>query len=723
MYGIAQKILANPAKYSLQQLTDGVQSGVIPAYIGIPLIQERIQDEKEAQAMPMAQNQPPIAEQVLAESSGIDKLPSGLPQSYAGGGIIAFANGGMFDEEDNEDEDGDYEKEMSRAMEMIESLRARVSNLKGAQDAFNLEGGIEALMPALMATESKEGVSVKRGNEPSKSIERQSSSISQPSDLEKLIALVQQKESGGRRNDREGNVLTSPKGAMGEMQVMPGTARDPGFGITPARAGDLDDLARVGKEYFAKMMQRYGDPKLAAVAYNWGPGNTDKWLMAGADPSRLPDETRNYIKGFDQGGIVGLAGGDLIIPPADDLEKQKDMLRRMRRIESARAAFNTLPAAEAATTAAAEAPKAVSGIRSLLGRLALPLGIATTGYEATKAYMDKKQKEELEKYGPEPELTEEEIARASKPAFMGDVSMSPKVQKERGIKALAPLSYTPAGEAIFGPHPGNKLPPKLAAPASTTPAVVPTEEMQLKPLETVQVGSEPVAAVEAPVEQSATSTPESDYMDELRRQIAEGRAAMKNQREIDNYMSLLSAGLGMLGGTSPYAAANIGAGAMQGIGAYQRAAQLRGADERGLLSAQLGLGKLAGYDAYKQEALGLRKDIAEAERLRKTEAGKDAAAAKAAALTERQRKTDEDILTNMDRQAEKLVESSGKLAALENIGRPADEIARAKKRMIDDLLMQNKRYQSIYNRLYPGITESFGESKIREYDPKTGQLK
>jgi hypothetical protein len=108
-------------------------------------------------------------------------------------------------------------------------------------------------------------------------------------------------------------------------------------------------------------------------------------------------------------------------------------------------------------------------------------------------------------------------------------------------------------------------------------------------------------------------------MAELRRQIAEGRAGMKNQREIDNYMSLLSAGLGMLGGTSPYAAANIGAGAMQGIGAYQRAAQLRGADERGLLSAQLGLGKLAGYDAYKQEALGLRKDIAEQELLRKKE--------------------------------------------------------------------------------------------------------
>jgi hypothetical protein len=94
MAGIAQKILANPAKYSLQQLRQGVENGIIPAYIGIPIIQERIQEQKEAQAMPMAQNQPPIAEQVLAESSGIDNLPSGLPQSYAGGGIIAFEEGG-----------------------------------------------------------------------------------------------------------------------------------------------------------------------------------------------------------------------------------------------------------------------------------------------------------------------------------------------------------------------------------------------------------------------------------------------------------------------------------------------------------------------------------------------------------------------------------------------------------------------------------------------------
>ena len=47
MQGIAQKILANPAKYSIEQLTQGVQNGVIPAYVGIPLIQEKIKEQKE----------------------------------------------------------------------------------------------------------------------------------------------------------------------------------------------------------------------------------------------------------------------------------------------------------------------------------------------------------------------------------------------------------------------------------------------------------------------------------------------------------------------------------------------------------------------------------------------------------------------------------------------------------------------------------------------------
>lgn len=95
MQGIAQKILANPAKYSIEQLTQGVQNGVIPAYVGIPLIQEKIKEQKEAQVMSMGQQQQrPVAEQIMQEAQGVPALSSNLPQEYAGGGIIAFDEGG-----------------------------------------------------------------------------------------------------------------------------------------------------------------------------------------------------------------------------------------------------------------------------------------------------------------------------------------------------------------------------------------------------------------------------------------------------------------------------------------------------------------------------------------------------------------------------------------------------------------------------------------------------
>jgi hypothetical protein len=97
---IAQSILANPSKYSVAQLTQGVQNGVIPAYIGIPIIQEKMQEQARMQAMGQGQGQeqqPPLAQQVLAQASaqpGVDQLPSNLPQGYAGGGIVAFEEGG-----------------------------------------------------------------------------------------------------------------------------------------------------------------------------------------------------------------------------------------------------------------------------------------------------------------------------------------------------------------------------------------------------------------------------------------------------------------------------------------------------------------------------------------------------------------------------------------------------------------------------------------------------
>tara|TARA_R110002012_G_scaffold315445_1_gene529273 strand:+ start:35 stop:670 length:636 start_codon:yes stop_codon:yes gene_type:complete len=92
----------------------------------------------------------------------------------------------------------------------------------------------------------------------------------------------------------------SRPGAVGLMQVMEATAKDPGFGVTPMNPNDrTDPLKNVqfGAEYFNALKNKFnGDDRLALIAYNWGYGNTRKWAAAGADPNKLPSETRGYLE-------------------------------------------------------------------------------------------------------------------------------------------------------------------------------------------------------------------------------------------------------------------------------------------------------------------------------------------------------------------------------------------------------------------------------------------
>lgn len=123
-----------------------------------------------------------------------------------------------------------------------------------------------------------------------------------------LEGVVKQMESGGRRYDKDGRLLTSPAGALGEMQVMPATAKNPGLGVMPARDDSPDELARVGRDYLGALVARYQDPALAMAAYNAGPGRVDEWIVKYGDPragqvsveawaSKIPfEETRKYVQ-------------------------------------------------------------------------------------------------------------------------------------------------------------------------------------------------------------------------------------------------------------------------------------------------------------------------------------------------------------------------------------------------------------------------------------------
>ena len=114
---------------SVQQLHQAVADGTLPAYVGVPMIQDKLKQQQQAMAMQQPQQQPPIADQIMAASAprrmpsrevmpqeqqvesevaqaptqGIETAQSNLPTEMAEGGIIGYAGGGMDDQTEDDE--------------------------------------------------------------------------------------------------------------------------------------------------------------------------------------------------------------------------------------------------------------------------------------------------------------------------------------------------------------------------------------------------------------------------------------------------------------------------------------------------------------------------------------------------------------------------------------------------------------------------------------------
>jgi soluble lytic murein transglycosylase-like protein len=94
-----------------------------------------------------------------------------------------------------------------------------------------------------------------------------------------LLEAVAWQESRGRMS------AVSHKGALGVMQLMPGTAAELGVSAT-----DLADNIRGGAIYLRRQIDRFGSVPLALAAYNAGPGAVMRYR--GIPPYR---ETQDYV--------------------------------------------------------------------------------------------------------------------------------------------------------------------------------------------------------------------------------------------------------------------------------------------------------------------------------------------------------------------------------------------------------------------------------------------
>ena len=142
------------------------------------------------------------------------------------------------------------------------------------------------------------------------------------SSLSVQLSAIESNESGGKQFDASGKTLTSRVGALGVMQIMPGTgpeaARLAGlpWSLEKMKTDPAYNRA-LGAAYYKEQLRRFGDPAMAAAAYNAGPGAMQSARLK-ARKAGTPDdwvkhllpETRDYVAKFRRKtGAVPASGG------------------------------------------------------------------------------------------------------------------------------------------------------------------------------------------------------------------------------------------------------------------------------------------------------------------------------------------------------------------------------------------------------------------------------
>ena len=543
-------------KLSVAQLKQAVQDGTLPAYVGIPLIQDKLKQQQEAQAGKPVPPQPPIADQILQEadqSRGIDEAQSNLPtMNAAEGGIISYALGG--------DVEDDYEDQLQEEADSQDLGYAQMM----AQANEN-EGMLSAKEPSYVNKTPSVGFGIKPPT----------------GGVDALLSHIISKESGGRDYDEKGRPLTSNKGAKFAMQVLDSTAKDPGFGIKPAKDMTAAEYNRVGKELATALLDKYQDPKLAAIAYNWGVGNTDKWLANGANPQKLPKETQGYLVGanFADGGIVALAAGGAVPSYAKgDVISLEDY--------DASSMLDDQSMATVPNPALQRSYNLVSGIKSLGSNIGTALTTPRNYDPITKLLLDPARS--IQRWGQTP-LPEQAAAFRS-------ASMTPNQNAEMG--------YTiPAGSntSVLA---SNEIKPTPIPPEKPHTRAIPRPQ-DLMMLANIEGFNGDQFTIKPPSKESAQDTTkaptELSAWDKYLQGITEERQSLKEQKEEDKYLSLMAAGLGTLkasGTVEPgkvhTATGDIATGGMEGVAYYANAAKQRAA-QQAALNKELGLGM------YRQE--------------------------------------------------------------------------------------------------------------------------
>jgi len=297
-------------------------NSVVPQFLALAEIQRRQQLQTAGQGQPPArtvaedvlnQANPPMAQQpqmaqpqqaqmaALPENQpGVASLPTGMAQGMAGGGIVAFAEGG--DAEDTAYQDyldkAETQKRRSGLAEMFSGLKERASEMYSSLPSSYETEKAKASGSGIASLEASS-----RSGHP---YEAQAIAAAKQVGLDPNIMLhALYKETGGLKNPE---TAMSKAGAYGPMQLMEATAKELGV-----NRKDVYENILGGAMYLKQQVDRFKDPTLALAAYNAGPGRVSEMLKRNVGIESLPRETQGYVRKAS-GGIIGYANRGLVAP-------------------------------------------------------------------------------------------------------------------------------------------------------------------------------------------------------------------------------------------------------------------------------------------------------------------------------------------------------------------------------------------------------------------------
>lgn len=526
--------------------------------------------QAENPAPPMPQQQMPpqmMAQQPIPQGPadvGIATNPV-PPMQMAGGGIIAFADGGDIDEED------DYQEMMddAEAAAMDDQIHALLAQLN-EENVGTVPQSADIGIPSVKTTE-KITEKTSKGNQGGIKdlISEKAAKYNLPPELMYKIAGS---ESGGKANAANPN-----SSAKGVFQFIDSTWKN--MGGKPGEQFDPEQNTELGAKYIRQNAEGLKDafgrnPTYGEIyaAHHFGlKGAKD---LMNLDP-RTPMESavsdlvlkqnpqlRNRTVGQVMAGLNKKTGEGVVSLAQGGEVQHYDVGGEIERVGG------ELDALRSATQTMEEAMRS-GGSRG--GAIAPEL---RAGYENALRLRNERQKEYealMEKTG------------AGEAAFNVQSSLNP----------VRPVANPMVAKAV---QEGNAMNPD---PRSLPAEAVPSTDAQME-------ADQGLGALKptAQPEQQRPLTPAEEDQFNLMRYFKERQAKMDKAEQRDEAMAMLAGSLGILGGDSPYFGVNIGRGAQQGVQQLAASQKLRASQEAAL-------GKLYGtasqqqmYNKLRQEALG-----------------------------------------------------------------------------------------------------------------------